>query len=123
MAELKIITHTTYSYETSDGREFDNENEARKWQNTLSLLENVRMLDIEYKPVKEIERAQYVYVETMEQVDAFNMIYGDLGIYARLHGIGYHSYDDGLDDFMNVKTEIENLQKIIDALDAKGGEG
>ena len=119
MAEMKIITHTTYSYETSDGREFDDENEAREWQNALSLLENVRMLDNEYKPVKDIEYAWYVHVETMEQVDAFNMIHCDLGNYSRLHGVGYHRYDDGLGEFLDVKAEIEHLQNIIDALDGK----
>ena len=28
MADLKIITHTSYTYETTDGREFESKHEA-----------------------------------------------------------------------------------------------
>ncbi len=41
MTEVKIKTHTTYTYETSDGREFDLAEEAQEWQEHL---ENLKML-------------------------------------------------------------------------------
>ena len=50
MSELKITTHTTYTYETSDGREFDNEAEALKWQKILEAFNGIPMLDHQFKP-------------------------------------------------------------------------
>jgi dsDNA-binding SOS-regulon protein len=32
---LKIITHTTYTYETYDGREFDDKAQAEAWKRAL----------------------------------------------------------------------------------------
>lgn len=118
--KLKIITHTTYTYETSDGREFDDKNEAKNWQKILSSLEPVQMLSSNYKPTKEIESAYYVCVETIEQVEAFNMMSGYLGMYARIREVGYYRYDEKIDDFVNVESEIESLQHIIKMLDAEG---
>jgi hypothetical protein len=31
MSKLKIKTHTTYTYEASDGREFEDHPEAQEW--------------------------------------------------------------------------------------------
>lgn len=120
MKELKIIKHTTYTYETSDGREFDDENEAKAWQKHLSALENVCMLNCEYEPTKEIDSVCYVYVERKEQEEAFNAMQEYFEYSARLHGVGYYRYDNISDEFVNVESEIKELQHIIDKL--KGGD-
>ena len=72
MKELKIVKHTTYTYETSDGREFDDENEAKEWQEKLSVIENVCMLDSNFRPTKETDSVFYVHTKTKEETEAFN---------------------------------------------------
>ena len=118
---MKIYKHTTYTYETSDGSVFDDEHEAKTWQKHLSALENVRMLNCEYEPTKEIDSVCYVYVGTKEQEEAFNAMQEYFEYSARLHGVGYYHYDEISDNFVNVECEIKELQLIIDKL--KGGEG
>lgn len=122
MDELKIIAHTTYTYETSDGSEFDDELEAKDWQKHLSAIKNVYMLDSEFRPTKDIERVHYVYTNTKEQTEAFNAMSEYLGICAEIpHGTGYYRYDDRAGSFVNMESEIKELHHIIDKL--KGGEG
>ena len=42
MADIKIKTHTTYTYETTDGREFDIAKEAEQWQEYLEIMKNIK---------------------------------------------------------------------------------
>lgn len=65
MKELTVVTHVTYTYETSDGREFEDECEARQWESQLSLLDDVIMLDFQYEPIKDSESAYAVLTKTM----------------------------------------------------------
>ena len=116
MPDLKIIKHTTYTYETSDGQEFDDKQEAEEWQEKLSLLENIRMLDFTEKPTKNFEDVYYVYIETEEQAQAYNKIQKDIGLGAQVKGPGYYRYDERKDDFVEVKSELERLQHIVDIL-------
>ena len=119
MNELKIIKHATYTYETSDGREFDDEIEAKEWQNQLLAIKNACMLDSKFRPTKEIDSVFYIHAKTKEQVEAFNSMQEYLGICARIDGVGYYRYDEISDSFVNVELQIKELQSIIDKL--KGG--
>ena len=120
MKELKIIKHTTYTYETSDGREFDDENEAKEWQEKLSVIENVCMLDSNFRPTKETDSVFYVHTNTKEETEAFNSMQEYFGICASLDGVGYFRYDEISDSFVNVELQIKELQRIIDEL--QGGD-
>lgn len=120
MKELKIIKHTTYTYETSDGREFDDEIEAKEWQEKLSVIENVCMLDSDFRPTKEIDSVFYIHTNTKEETEAFNSMQEYFGICASLDGVGYFRYDEISDSFVNVELQIKELQSIIDKL--QGGD-
>lgn len=116
MKELKIIKHATYTYETSDGREFDDEIEAKEWQEKLLVIENVCMLDINFRSTKDVESVFYVHTKTKEETDAFNSMQEYVGIDASLDGVGYFRYDETSDSFMNIELQIKELQSIIDKL-------
>ena len=121
MEELKITVHTHYTYETSDGKEFDNKQEAMKWQKHLNVFNTICMLTAEYKPTTDIEDAIYVHAKTQEQAEAFNAItleYFSFG--ATLNGTGWFRYDDVSYSYIEIESEIEKLQHIIDVLN-KGG--
>lgn len=119
MTELKVKKHTTYTYETSDGRKFDDKKEATEWQKHLCNLEDMCLLNHEYKPTKEIESAIYVYAKTSEQAESFNAMQTYLGIYSGLRSAGFYRYDEIADEYVEVETEIAKLQRIVDML--KGG--
>lgn len=74
MNELKVTTHISYTYETSDGREFDDETEAKEWQDVLSQFKNVCMLTDKFKPTENIDTAYYVCCKTSEEAHAFNEV-------------------------------------------------
>lgn len=116
MKGLKIITHKTYTYETSDGREFNCKQEAQEWQEKLSLLENVPMFDFDERPIKNMDDVVLVRIDTEEQANAFNDIQYYIGYCATVKGVGYYRYDDRKGDFVEVKSELEKLQHIVDIL-------
>ena len=122
MRELKVLKHTTYTYETSDGREFEDKQEAMEWQKHLCNLGDMCILDHAFKPTNEVESAFYVYAKTVEQAEAFNAMQEYIGICSRLQGAGFYRYDEIADEQINVESEIEELQHIIDMLKG-GGEG
>ena len=68
MADLKIITHTTYTYETTDGREFESKQEAESWQKSIDTSERIIMLDSRYRPTTEIDTVYFVYIKDREQL-------------------------------------------------------
>lgn len=74
MAELKIKTHTTYTYETSDGREFDDIREAETWQGQLELIKNITMLDSKFQNTTDHTEAFYVHIKTWQQQEAFEAL-------------------------------------------------
>ena len=120
MAELKVKKHITYTYETSDGCCFDNKKEATEWQNHLSNIETMRMLDSDYEPTKDICGAIYVCAETKDQADAFNVIQEKaLGYCSTIDGVGHYRYDEISDRYIRVESEIEKLQHIIDTLESR----
>ena len=112
MTDLKIITHTTYTYETTDGREFDSEFEATKWQKALDNADNITMLDSKFNLTTEVEMAYHVFVKDQEQVDAFNVKQEDLGIASIIQEPGYYYYDEVSDEYINVDNEIKRLLDI-----------
>lgn len=121
MSELKIIKHTTYTYETSDGSEFDDKTEATEWQKHLNNIECMCILDSDFKTTKDVGGAMYVCAESKEQAEAFNTIQERaLGYASIIDGVGYYRYDEISDSYVNVESEIEKLQHIIDVL-KKGG--
>ena len=120
MTELKVIKNVTYTFTTSDGKEFYDEHEAKIWQKHLSIFNNMNILDIEFVPTKEINRAFYVHTKTQEEVDAFNEMQNDLQYISTIDGIGYYYYDEISDSYINIETQIKELQSIINKL--KDGE-
>ena len=119
---LKITEHITYTYETSDGREFDNQAEAKEWQEYLDIFDGIVMLDYQLSPTKDIELAYYVRIDTREQAKAFNMVQHNLCYCASVPYPGYFRYDDASSDFVDIKSEINEKQSFIDALDDRGDE-
>lgn len=120
MRDLKVKKHISYTYETSDGQKFDDKKEATKWQEHLYNIEDMCVLDSEYKPTKKIESAFYVYAKTSEQAESFNAIQIENGYGALLLSAGFYRYDSISDSYVEIETEIAKLQHIIDML--KGGE-
>ena len=117
MTDLKIITHTTYTYETTDCREFDSKPEAEAWQRAIDKAEHIVMLDSQFRPTTEIETAFFVYLKDQEQVDAFNAKQADLGLATVIHTPGYYYYDEVPDEYFNVDGIIKDLLGIKAKLD------
>ena len=123
MVELKVTRHIHYTYETSDGKEFGDKQEAMKWQKHLNLFQNLCMLGKDYKPTGNIDKAIYVYAKTKEEAEAFNEISTEeFGYSATLDGTGWYRYDDVSDDYVDIEIEIEKLKHIIDVLNKGGAE-
>ena len=118
MSEVKIITHTTYTYETSDGREFDYAQEAEAWEKALSNIKNVAMLDAKFRPTTEVSSAFFVHIKTHDQLDAFSEIQAYEGMCAEIREVGYHYYDECTDTYLNIGKELKRLHDIIDKLDS-----
>ena len=118
MADLKIITHTTYTYVTTDGRPFDNKHEAEVWQQALDNADNIVMLDSKFNMTTEIEMAYNVFVKDQEHVDAFNTMQEDVGITSIIPEPGYYYYDEVPDEYINIDKEIERLMDIKQKLDS-----
>jgi hypothetical protein len=116
MKDIKIITHTTYTYETSDGREFNDEQEAKDWQAALDTIEDVRMLSSRFNPTNDVDSAFYVYIKDDYQRRAFNAIQADMGLNTRITEVGYYYYDDVADEYINIENKIKELQGFIDLL-------
>ncbi len=120
MAELKVITHTTYTYETTDGREFDDAQEAEAWQQAIDNIKKISMLDHKFKPTTDVTEAMYVHIKTHEQLEAFDAMQAYEGLAAQIRAVGYYYYDDISDEYINVKKELDRLQSIIESLDVLG---
>ncbi len=116
MKDIKIITHTTYTYETSDGREFNDEQEAKDWQAALDTIKDVRMLSSRFNPTDDVDSAFYVYIEDDYQLRVFNTIQADMGFAGRIASPGYYYYDDVADEYIDIENKIKELQGFIDLL-------
>lgn len=118
MAELKVKKHITYMYETSDGREFEDKDEAMEWQRHLCNIEKMCLLDYEYEPADISKNTViYVYAKTIEQANSFNSVMNDyFGCGASLPSTGFFRYDGYLDEYVDIEVEIAQLQRIIDKL-------
>lgn len=120
--KLRITEHITYTYETSDGREFEDEAEAEEWQGYLDIFDGICMLDYNLSPTKDIELAYYARIDTEEQVKAFNMVQKNLCYCIHIPYPGYFRYDETSSEFVDIKSEIAEKQSFIDALDDGGDE-
>lgn len=123
MAELKIKTHTTYTYETTDGREFDDQLEASEWQLALDDIKSVVMLDSSFCRTDKIDEAFYVHIQTLSQLKSFELIREYEGMCANIDALGYWYYDDNSNEYVSVRKELFRLQSIIDVLDEFGNGG
>ena len=117
MADTKIKTHTTYTYETSDGREFDLADEAEEWQEHLENIKKVVMLDSKFKHTDRTDEAYYVHIKTQTQLEAFEAMQAYEGLAGHVTGLGYWYYDEVADEYISVEQEITRLQKVIKAID------
>jgi uncharacterized protein YneR len=120
MAEVKIKTHTTYTYETSDGREFSLAEEAEQWQEYLDILRNVTMLDCRFNKTTDVCHAIYVCIKNREQLDAFAALQAYEGMCAHIPEPGYWYYDDRTDSYIDAVKERDRVQSIIETLDVLG---
>lgn len=118
MADIKIITHKTYTYETSDGCTFDDEQEALEWQKALDDMKGVVMLDDKFNPTSNLYNTYLVHVNTEEELAAFNTASEKEGI-AGLPAVGYYYYDCHTDEYKNAGKELERLLLIINKLDSR----
>jgi hypothetical protein len=112
MSELKIKTHTTYTYETSDGREFDDADEAQEWQQALEDIKSITMLDDKFNPTTETASAFYVHIKNHSQLKAFELMQTYEGFATHIPDRGCWYYDDVADDFVNIEKEINRLKDI-----------
>lgn len=110
MAELKIKTN--YTYETSDGREFDDANEAQEWQQALEDIKGVVMLDSGFNPTSESGATFYVHINNPAELKAFNLVQDYEGLCALPSYVGYWYYDEITDSFVDIDKEIERLQDM-----------
>lgn len=115
--ELKITEHITYTYETTDGEEFKDKDEALQWQEALDHIKDVVMFDRKFRKTTDIEDAYYVRINTDAQVRAFNKMQAELCYVTRIPYIGYFRYDESSEAFIDVKSEINDLQNLVDLLD------
>jgi uncharacterized protein YneR len=120
MAELKIKTHTTYTYETSDGREFDDAQEAQEWQDHLEAIKGITMLDSKLQNTADHTEAFYVHIKTWQQQEAFEALQAYEGLCAHIPEPGYWYYDDSIDSYVNAVKERDRFQSIIETLDVLG---
>ena len=118
MAELTVKTHATYTYETSDGREFEDKDEAMEWQRHLCNIERMCLLDYEYEPADIFkDTVIYIYAKTIEQANSFNIVMSNyFGYGASLPSTGFFRYNGCLDEYVDIEAEIAQLQHIIDKL-------
>ena len=112
MADIKIKTHTTYTYETTDGREFDLAEEAEEWQGHLEAIKDITMLDSRFRPTANLDEAFYIHIKTNTQLDAFDAIQTYEGGTAPILEVGYWYYDDCTDSYVNVDKELNTLKEI-----------
>jgi hypothetical protein len=120
MAELKIKTHTTYTYETSDGREFDDAGEAQEWQQALEDIKSITMLDNKFNLTSETSSAYFVHIKTYFQLKAFELVQAYEGFATHIPDLGYWYYDEVADEYISVDKEIERLKEIKQRLNAFG---
>jgi hypothetical protein len=117
MPELKILTHTTYTYETSDGRTFDDDREAAEhWQQSLDNLSGITMLDSKFNKTLRHDEAFYVHIKTWEQQEAFEALQLYEGMGAHIPKPGFWYYDECTDSYVNIAEEINKLQDMISKL-------
>ena len=72
MSEIK--TRTYYTYETTDGRDFEDLEEAEKWQEVLNTFKTSLKLDNSGLITDELDETFFVELRTMEEVIAFDKI-------------------------------------------------
>lgn len=120
MADIKIKTYTTYTYETTDGREFDDKQEALEWQLALEDFKTITILDSKFCNTHEVTSAYYVHIKTLPQLKAFQMMQEYEGLYGKIDALGYWYYDNNTDQYVSVRKEMDRLQSIIETLDVLG---
>ncbi len=120
MTNIKIQTHTTYIYETTDGRKFDDAKEAQEWQDYLEALTGITMLDSKFHSTTDHTEAFYVYIKTQKQQEAFEAMQEYEGMGAHIPKPGYWYYDDYTDSYVDAIKERDRIQSIIETLDVFG---
>jgi len=120
MSKLKVKTHTTYTYETSDGRAFEDRSEAQAWQDHLENITGAVMLDRNFCNTTRVDEAMYVHIKTEAQLKAFEALNAYEGLCAKIAAIGYWYYDERTDTYISVSAEMDKLQSIIETLDVLG---
>lgn len=111
---------TKVSYETSDGRVFDDKEEAIGWQTALDNFKTISMLDSKLHKTDSVCDAFYVALTTEEQVKAFNLIQGYEGFTDNnmIPQPGYYCYWDDKGTYISVDKAMEFFRDIIDKLNS-----
>ena len=118
MTDLKVVTHTTYTYETTDGREFDDKQEALDWEQAIETFRGIVMLNSKLMPTDEVDSAYYVHIKNWQEQEAFAMIQNYYGLCAQITEPGYWAYDECADQFIDISKEITRLMDIVKKLAA-----
>lgn len=108
----KIKVHTYHTYETTDGRSFDDESDASNWQKVLDVFSEITMLDSNMEPTSEVDSAFYVYIRTCEQLKAFNAMQKYEGLHTEIPELGIYLYEDKSDNFLSIEAEINRLKDM-----------
>ena len=112
----KIKVHTYHTYETTDGRSFDDVSDAANWQKVLDVFSEITMLDSNMEPTRDVDSAFYVHIRTCEQLKAFNAMQKYEGLRTEIPDLGVYLYEDRSDDFLSIEAEINRLKDIQRAI-------
>ncbi len=121
---MTIKTHTTYTYETSDGREFKNQEEAQDWQLALDIFNDrthgLTILDAKFNPTTDICSAFYVWIKNQAQLKAYQVMSAYEGV-TGINDLGFWMYNEYMDRYDHIDTELEKLLNIKAKLLNAGG--
>ena len=119
-SKVRVKTHTVCTYETTDGREFDDANEAHEWQEHLEVLKGITMLNSKFQNTADHTEAFFVHIKTWKQQEAFEALQVYEGMGAHIPEPGHWYYDDCTDSYVDAVKERDRLQSIIETLDVLG---
>ena len=120
MADLKIITHTSYTYETTDGRDdFTSEAEALAWQEKLDTVKQIVKLDSFGQLTDNTDEASFIRLNNDREVEAFASICRYEGYCApppTEPGDYYYQPTIREDQFISIKKIVNYCKDVVKKL-------
>lgn len=112
MAKVKVKKHINYTYETTDGRSFNDDKKAHLWQKVLDNIDETIMFNDNFTRTKNVDEAFYVHIKNQDQLEAFAAKQQDEGLFGTISEIGYWYYNENLEEYINIDSEITRLMDI-----------